>query len=55
MMDEKISGSDTNEETPCDRCKHFTKHSTQYPCSYCRNCYTSKFELDEGKVENGNL
>lgn len=30
MMDEKISGSDTNEETPCDRCKHFLKkiHNT---------------------------
>jgi Zn finger protein HypA/HybF involved in hydrogenase expression len=50
---EKIGGNDTDAETPCDRCKHFLKKDTQYPCKFCRNCYTSKFELDEGKVGNG--
>ena len=52
---EKTGGSDTDEDTPCDRCKHFLKKNTQYPCRFCVNCYTSKFELDEGKAENGNL
>lgn len=47
---EKISKSDIDEEAPCDRCKHFTKNSSQYPCSHCRNCYTNKFEFDaDGK------
>ena len=51
---EKINKLDLDEETPCDRCKHFLKEATQYPCSHCRNCYTNKFELDERKVEHGN-
>lgn len=38
-----------DEDTSCDRCIHFTKESTQYPCSHCQHCYTSKFELDEGR------
>jgi len=54
---EKINNSNsyTPEETPCDRCKHFYKEATQYPCSCCRNCYTSKFELDEERkgADNG--
>ena len=50
---ETKSENDTDTEAPCDRCKHSIKAPSQYPCSHCSNCYTNKFELDEGKVENG--
>lgn len=35
------------ERADCEKCRHYSKTNSQYPCSHCSNCYTSKFELME--------
>ena len=36
--------ADVVEVKDCEQCIHSGKHVTEYPCSYCRNCYTDKFQ-----------
>lgn len=36
--------------TDCEKCIHFGKHATQYPCSHCRNCYTDKFQPNDTRI-----
>ena len=40
----KLKGKD------CEKCIHFGKHATQYPCSHCRNCYTDKFQPNDTRT-----
>ena len=35
---------EVEEKKDCERCIHFDRHATEYPCNYCRNCYTDKFQ-----------
>ena len=34
----------------CEKCIHFGKHATEYPCSHCRNCYTDKFHPNDTRT-----
>ena len=34
---------EVEERKDCEKCIHFGRHATEYPCSHCRNCYTDKF------------
>ena len=36
--------ADVQEKKDCEKCIHFGRHATEYPCSHCRNCYTDKFQ-----------
>ena len=36
--------ADVQEKKDCEKCIHFSRHATEYPCNYCRNCYTDKFQ-----------
>ena len=36
--------ADVIEKVDCEKCRHYSKTNSQYPCSHCSNCYTSKFE-----------
>ena len=31
-------------EEDCASCQYYERTADQYPCSHCRNCYTSKFK-----------
>ena len=35
---------EVEEKKDCEKCIHFSRHATEYPCSHCRNCYTDKFQ-----------
>ena len=41
---EDTPAADVVEVKDCEQCIHSGKHATEYPCSYCRNCYTDKFQ-----------
>ena len=44
---------DVVEKRNCEKCIHFGKHATEYPCSHCRNCYTDKFQpIEDGTSRN---
>ncbi len=38
------------EKKDCEKCIHFGKHATEYPCSHCRNCYTDKFQPNDTRT-----
>lgn len=38
-----------SEVKDCKICKHYKKSNMQYPCSHCCNCYTDKFEEQDGE------
>ena len=40
----EVEDADVEENKDCEKCIHFGKYATEYPCSYCRNCYTDKFQ-----------
>lgn len=42
--------ADVEENKDCEKCIHFGKHATEYPCSYCRNCYTDKFQPNDTRT-----
>lgn len=42
--------ADVVEVKYCERCIHFGKHATEYPCSHCRNCYTDKFQPNDTRT-----
>lgn len=35
----------------CEKCIHFGKHATEYPCSHCRNCYIDKFQPNDTRTQ----
>ena len=39
-----VPAADVQEKKDCEKCIHFSRHATEYPCNYCRNCYTDKFQ-----------
>ena len=41
---DKLPITDVQEKKDCEKCIHFGRHATEYPCSHCRNCYTDKFQ-----------
>lgn len=41
---------DVEENKDCEKCIHFGKHATEYPCSHCRNCYTDKFQPNDTRT-----
>lgn len=45
--------ADVEEKRECEKCVHFLKDVTQYPCSHCRNCYTDKFQPNDIHQEEG--
>ena len=42
--------ADVEENKDCEKCIHFGKHVTEYPCSHCRNCYTDKFQPNDTRT-----
>ncbi|MGN0714933.1 MAG: hypothetical protein ACI4LN_03850 [Anaerovoracaceae bacterium] len=38
-------------EEDCLDCRYYELTTDQYPCSHCRNCYTSKFKAKAGEQE----
>ena len=46
---------EVEEKKDCEKCIHFGRHATEYPCSHCRNCYTDKFQPNDTRTikENG--
>ncbi len=42
--------ADVEEKKDCEKCIHFGKHATEYPCSHCRNCYTDKFQPNDTRT-----
>lgn len=42
--------ADVQEKKDCEKCIHFGKHATEYPCSHCRNCYTDKFQPNDTRT-----
>ena len=47
---ENTPTADVEQKKDCEKCVHFGKHATEYPCSHCRNCYTDKFKIDETRT-----
>ena len=43
----EVADADVEENKDCEKCIHFNKHVTEYPCSHCRNCYTYKFQPND--------
>ena len=43
----EVADADVEENKDCKKCIHFDKNATEYPCSYCRNCYTDKFQPND--------
>ena len=43
----EVADADVEEKRDCEKCIHFDKHATEYPCSHCRNCYTDKFQPND--------
>ena len=43
----EVADADVEENNDCEKCIHFGKHATEYPCSHCRNCYTDKFQPND--------
>lgn len=41
---------DVEEKKDCEKCIHFGKYATEYPCSHCRNCYTDKFQPNDTRT-----
>ena len=41
---DKLPIADVQEKKDCEKCIHFDRQATEYPCSHCRNCYTDKFQ-----------
>ena len=35
----------------CNLCIYNSRHATEYPCSYCKNCYTDKFKPYEERTD----
>lgn len=48
---DKIPTADVEEKKDCEKCIHFGKHATEYPCSHCRNCYTDKFQPNDTRTK----
>ena len=46
----KLPIADVEEKKDCEKCIHFGKHATEYPCSHCRNCYTDKFQPNDTRT-----
>ena len=42
--------ADVEENKDCEKCIHFGKHATEYPCSHFRNCYTDKFQPNDTRT-----
>lgn len=42
--------ADVKENKDCEKCIHFGRHATEYPCSHCRNCYTDKFQPNDTRT-----
>lgn len=42
-------GEECNVEEDCMSCRYYELTTDQYPCSHCRNCYTSKFKIKAGE------
>lgn len=40
----EVPVSDVKVTRNCEECDHFSKSSSQYPCSHCRNCYIDQFK-----------
>ena len=41
---------EVEEKKDCEKCIHFGRHATEYPCSHCRNCYTDKFQPNDTHI-----
>lgn len=46
----EIPTAEAEEKKDCEKCIHFGKHATEYPCSHCRNCYTDKFQSNDTRT-----
>ena len=46
----EVEDADVEENKDCEKCIHFGKHATEYPCSHCRNCYTDKFQPNDTRT-----
>ena len=46
----EVEDADVEENKDCEKCIHFGKYATEYPCSYCRNCYTDKFQPNDTRT-----
>lgn len=51
-LTEPWKGKEDNIEEDCPICQYYERTADQYPCSHCRNCYTSKFKAKLGGREN---
>lgn len=51
---EPWKGEEDNIEEDCLICQYYERNADQYPCSHCRNCYTSKFKAKLDGRENEN-
>ena len=40
----EVPVADAKATKNCEECEHFSKSSSQYPCSHCRNCYIDQFK-----------
>ena len=46
----EVADADVEENKDCEKCIYVDKYATEYPCSYCRNCYTDKFQPNDTYV-----
>lgn len=46
----EVPTAEVEEKKDCEKCIHFGKHATEYPCSHCRNCYTDKFQSNDTRT-----
>ena len=46
----EVEDADVEENKDCEKCIHFGKRATKYPCSHCRNCYTDKFQPNDTRT-----